>query len=249
MIRRSSCAALLLFFLADSVSIAQPQEQFPTGPKAGKELAEQLREMRLEPNTEMRGTLKILGREKKVPLIPFVFRTSDTSNGWSLTYETGSNAVVAAEKLTVIHTANASNRYEYAVAPAPGAPLGPVKILTGTNADIPLAGTDFWLSDLGFEFYHFPGQNRLKGELRSSVGCFVLESTNTNAAPGGYARVKSWITKEQNALLHADSFGTDGKTLKSFEVDSVKKGQVRSLIIYNRKIRSRTILEFEEKKE
>jgi hypothetical protein len=85
MIRRSSCAALLLFFLADSVSIAQPQEQFPTGPKAGKELAEQLREMRLEPNTEMRGTLKILGREKKVPLIPFVFRTSDTSNGWSLT--------------------------------------------------------------------------------------------------------------------------------------------------------------------
>ena len=249
MSRWSSTLALLLVFSTDSLSIALPQEQFPTGPKAGKELATQLREMRLEPSTEMRGTLKILGREKKVPLIPFVFRTSDSPDSWSVTYETGSNAVVAAEKLTVIHTANAPNRYEYAIAPAPGAPLGPSKQLSGTNADIPLAGTDFWLSDLGFEFYHFPDQNRLKGELRSSVGCFVLESMNTNAAPGGYARIKSWITKEQNALLHADAFGTDGKTLKSFEVDSVKKGQVRSLIIYNRKIRSRTILEFEEKKE
>ena len=47
---------------------------------------------------------------------------------------------------------------------------------------IPFAGSDFWIADLGLEFFHWPEQKVLKKEFRRNCSCVVLESTNPNPA-------------------------------------------------------------------
>ena len=53
----------------------------------------------------------------------------------------------------------------------------------------PFAGSDFWLCDLGLEFFHWPQQKVLKKEFHRQCACTVLESTNPNpSADGLFAR-------------------------------------------------------------
>ena len=137
--------------------------------------------------------------------VPVTCTTTLTTTNWSVTYATDATVSNGAEKLTVIFSTNAPNQYIYARALAPDAPLGEAKTLSGAEADIPLAGSDFWLSDLGFEFYHWPDQVRLKGQMHRSRPCFVLQSVNPHPAPGGYARVLTWVDKDSGQPLQAEA--------------------------------------------
>ena len=224
-------------------------EDLPKGPEGGRRLAQELCELRPMADTNWHGVLKISGRNHKTISIPIAceWRTGEAT--WSVAYLTTATNSTPAESLKIIFSTNAPPQYFYSRAPSPGAALGEVRQLSGTNADIPLAGSDFWLSDLGFEFYHWPGQNFLKWELRRSTGCDVLESTTPNPAPASYGRVKVWIEKEHRAPLQAEAYGADGRLLKEFELGSIEKvrGQyeLKDLKISNRQTGSRTQLQFD----
>lgn len=238
----------LLTFGLTRISM-RAQDISPTGPEAGRNLAAELRSIRPPEEFKWSGILKILGRGRKSVSVPIACQTTLTATNWSVTYFASATESGGAEKLTVMFSTNGPNQYLFARASAPGAPLGEEKILTGAEADIPLAGSDFWLSDLGFEFYHWPDQVEQKGEMRRGRPCFVLESSNPHPAPGGYAKVVTWVDKDSRQPLLAEARGEDRKLMKEFEVGSVEKVHgnyaVKNLRMFNDKTGSRTELDFD----
>ncbi len=258
MIRRRSFIHLaLILILTFGLNVlrvaAQADDEFSQGLDGGAKLAERMRSLQPEENANWRGTFKILHRKQKVPPIPVSCQTSSSGASWSVIYATDATGAMGAEKLTVIHSTNGPNQYSYARAASPGVSPGEPLQLTGAAADVPLAGTDFWLSDLGFEFYHWPQQRLLKGDIRSGKSCYVLESVNPSASAAGYARVVSWIEKEHVAPLIIEAYRADNtnKLFKEFALGSFKKNkdtgryELKSLQIDNDRTGSTTMLEFD----
>lgn len=239
--------ALCSFLFCTSTLFAQDA---PTGPEAGKELAAELRSMQPVENLKWRGTLKISGRDRKTTSVPILCETTlGTNGGWSVMYLASATAGAGSEKLTVNFSTNAPNQYIYARSATPDAALGESKTLTDGEADTPLGGSDFMLSDLGFEFYHWPNQVRLPGQMRRGRPCYVLESENPHPGANGYSRVVTYVEKESGQPLEAEAYGPDKKLLKEFELGSVMKingrYQVKDLKMFNRKTGSRTYLDFD----
>src|SRR5579871_1424026 len=160
--RREGAVTFFLLLCLAFLPMLHAQEELPPaeGPEAGRELAAHLLSMQPAEIAKWRGTLKISANHKTIS-VPMLCETFPGSPDWSVMYLAGSTSVSGSEKLTIIFSTNAPSRYVYARAPKPDAPLDPPKTLTGAQADIPLANSDFWLSDLGFEFYHWPDQVRL----------------------------------------------------------------------------------------
>jgi hypothetical protein len=123
--------------------------------------------------------------------------------------------------------------------------------LRGQEAMITFANSDFWLSDLGLEFFHWPQQKVLKKEVHRSCGCTVLESTNPNPTTNGYSRVVSWIDNDSLGIVEAYAYDVNGKKLKAFYPKSFKKVngqyQVQSMVMENLQTKSKTWLEFDLK--
>ena len=200
------------------------QGQDTLGPEAGRKLAAELRSMRPEENSKWQGTLKIK-RNHKTSTVPIFCQTSlgATDSSWTVMYLTSATDAIGAEKLTVGFSTNGPNQYSLAVAASPGGPLGEPMQLNGSAADVPLASSDFWLSDLGLEFYHWPQQERLAGDRFGGRPCYVLESTNPQPKAGGYSRVKTWIDQETGAPVEATAYGIDNKPMKIFELRHFRK--------------------------
>ena len=116
---------------------------------------------------------------------------------------------------------------------------------------MPFANSDFWLCDLGLEFFHWPGQKIVKKEFARGRGCMVLESTNPST--NGYSRVLSWIDEESGGIVMERAYDAQDRLLKEFYPKDVKKvkgqWQVESLEIDNVQTGSRTRLEFDLEKE
>ena len=112
------------------------------------------------------------------------------------------------------------------------------------------AHSDFWLCDLGLEFFHWPQQKVLPKttNLKRGRDYTFLESTHPNPPTNGYSRVLSWIDKETGGILAAEAYDANGKLLKEFEPKSFKKvnGQweLQEMEIRNVQTGSRTRLEF-----
>jgi Outer membrane lipoprotein-sorting protein len=242
-----NAVAALLFCISGFGTRAQ--DVSPTGPDAGRELAAMLRSLSPTEAVKWSGVLKIAGRDQKMPPVPIQCETKPGETNWSVTYWTAGTKTMGAEKLTIVFSTDGPNQYIYAQAAVPDAELGKPRILSGAEADIPLAGSDFWLSDLGFEFYHWPNQVRQPGQMRRSRPCNVLESSNPHPAPGGYSLVRTWVEKESNQPLQAEACGADQKVMKEFELGSVTKinghYEVKDLKMFNRKTGSRTYLDFD----
>ena len=255
--RRSVPACVFLLVLAFSLNplrvAAQEGDEFLQGPDGGAKLAERMRSLQPEENAKWRGTFKILHRQQKFPPIPVSCETTSTPTSWSVVYAADATSASGAEKLAVLHSTNGPNQYIYARASSPGGSLGEPQQLAGAAADVPLAGSDFWLSDLGFEFYHWPQQRLLKGDMRSGKPCYVLESVNPSPSAAGYGRVVSWIEKEHVAPLIIEAYRADNtnKLFKEFALGSFKKDkatgryELKSLQIDNDRTGSTTLLEFD----
>jgi Outer membrane lipoprotein-sorting protein len=121
--------------------------------------------------------------------------------------------------------------------------------LTEAGIWAPFTDSDFWIADLGLEFFHWPGQKILKHEDKRTRACAVLESTNPNPSPGAYSRVMSWIDNETLGIVHAEAYDADGKLLKVFDPKSFKKvnGQweLQDMEIRNVQTKSRTSIKFD----
>ena len=173
---------------------------------------------------------------------------------WRNEYLTSAIDGKGAEHLTIVHSAKGPNEYLYAKAPTPGAPLGEEKKLTGTEANIPFANSDFWLADLGFEFYQWPKQIKHPSEMRRSRVCYVLESINPNPGKGGYSRVITWVDIDsykqgQGGIIQAEAYDESNRLYKEFSLGHFRKidGQwmLEDMEIINRKDGTRTKVEYD----
>ena len=217
--------------------------------REGQELAEELRSAVPEEDVILTGVLKIRSRKQAVTNdIPVIFRMV-AGEPWEVIYETLPTSSTPPEKLIVRHHTDQPNQYLYARAASPGAPLPALRELEPAEANIPLAGSDFWLSDLGLEFLHWPIQRRLKGDMRLGRSCHVLESVNP--AGGKVVRVKSYIDRETGGVLIADAYDQNDRPVKEFSLSgsSFKKvngrWQLEKMEIYNPQDRSTTVLKFD----
>jgi len=224
----------------------------------GRQLAQQLLTERPAECTN-HGVLKIRDANGHRSEIPVNCQVLVTATNWQSIYEAGTTNQVMT--LWVVHAAGRLNEYFYRTNSAGPVPvLGDIPILghlfhstplSGAELMIPFAGSDFWIADLGLEFFHWPAQKVLKKEFRRNCSCMVLESTNPNPATNGYSRVDSWIDEESGGIVMADAYDAQGKLLKEFYPKEVKKvkgqWQVESMEIDNVQTGSRTRLEFDLK--
>src|SRR5690606_32384207 len=108
-----------------------------------------------------------VGRDRRE--IPVRFTVIPNDTGRVETYE----ATLGQEVLrcTIVHSNGEPNRYTLVNGDER-------KELSGNQAMIPFAGSDFWLGDLGLEFLYWPEQRLIRREMRRGQACSVLESVN-----------------------------------------------------------------------
>ena len=258
--RRSRCGKAFPWFLGIlAISLTT------TGPAAtatndlseaviqGRQLARQLCEAQPAENFTNSGVLTIQDAKGRNSEIPVNCEVIVTPTNWQSIYDIrriNTNETHAAwETLIVTHSGNGPNRYQFHKVFLKSEIFGPVNTnLSGEQTMIPFADSDFWIADLGLEFFHWPEQKILKHEMRRGRACKVLESTNPHPSPNGYSRVVSWIDNETLGLVQAEAYDAKGKLLKEFYPKSFKKvnGQweLQEMEIRNDQTGSRTRLEF-----
>jgi hypothetical protein len=234
----------------------------------GRQLAQKLCEISPAANLTNTAVLEI-HREGTNPTYPVQFKTILTEANWSssykvsyIHYDNSNNFGDKNETLTVIHANDQGNAYKISYVLQYGtkllgrvASVGPnavgTRILSGDQIMAPFADSDFWICDLGLEFFHWPDQKILRHEDKRTRACAVLESNNPNPGPGAYSRVDSWIDNETLGLVHAEAYDANGKLFKVFDPKSFKKvnGQweLQDMEIHNVQTKSRTSIKFDLK--
>jgi Outer membrane lipoprotein-sorting protein len=247
-------AALILFFAIGAT--AQTTNPLSYAEIQGRQLAQQILEQKPTEEFTQRGILRIRDGLGNVTNIFILFQTRIDAIVWRTVYiarpTTNDEPSV---RLEIVHESDKANRYLFyqntSGLPAlidhsiPKIALDKIRIMR------PFVNSDFWLADLGLEFFHWPAQKILKKENRRGRGCMVLESTNPDPSPNGYLRVVSWIDEESGGIVHAEAFDAQNNLLKEFDPKSFKKvkGQweLRDMEIRNVQTGSRTRIQFDLK--
>ncbi len=241
-------ALVVLGLLAVLGAAAATTNELSDAEIQGRKLAQQILQQQWPvTNFTQTGTLKIRDAKGKRTEIPVRFQISVAgmnASSWSGDYEvTATNSPV---RLVIVHTDDQPNAYRLSE-------NGGSKELEGNKAMIPFAGSDFWMADLGTEFFHWPQQKLIKQGVWNSRAYSILESTNPDPSTNGYARVVSRIDSESGGILHAEAYDARGKKLKEYDTKTLKKvngqWQVEEMDINNGQNDSRTRLEFDLKKE
>jgi hypothetical protein len=224
-----------------------PRKQLLSDPVQGKAIVEEVLSQRPE-SSELYGVLRIRDGEGRRFEIPMRYSVVTGDETWRGVYETKSSGNIPAERLVIIHHADGPNEYFYSRAEKPGETPPDPESLPNEKIWAPLAGTDFWIGDLGLEFLRWPEQVLVDKEMRKGRSCRVIESINPKLEAGGYARVRSWIDLETGGLVLAEGYDSQNKLLKEFAVRTVKKVngryQPKEFEIRNDQTDSRTRLEF-----
>lgn len=257
-----SLLAILLFI---SAATAQTTNGLSDAEIKGQQLAQEILSQRPAENTVNKAIMQIRdesGHRSEVPIVCRNVVTISVANtniiipDWQTFYQ--ATLTNKTEYLRVTHTTSLTNIYSYSTNASDAVPvLGDVPILghlfrshqiSGEELMSPFARSDFWIADLGLEFFHWPEQKVLKQETRRTRRCTVLESTNPNPTPGAYSRVVSWIDNESQGIVHAEAYDVNDKLLKVFDPKSFKKvkGQweLKDMDIRNVQTGSRTRIEF-----
>jgi hypothetical protein len=237
-------AAIALFLAAAGLGVpAASEPTLPPGadPKqVAQELVQNLRSAMPQEDSVLTGVLKIRQRDGTTRAVPIECTIEAGEKSWRAGYQTfATNG--APERLAIVHWPNKPNDYSY------GRGTNEPRPVAAAQANIPIGGSDFWLTDLGLDFLHWPQQRIIKTEMRKSRWCNVLESINPKAGPGAYGKVISWLDKETGGPLLAEAYDANNKELKNFELKSVKQGQLHEISIYNPQTKSTTRLEFDIK--
>ncbi len=238
-------AILAAMLLLSAAAKAETTNALSDSEIQGRKLARQLCEARPAENFTNTGVLKIRDAKKNWQEVPVRFQIAVVEaepSSWEACYETtGTNHL----QLTISHSANRSNRYRLLT-------NGESASLTGSETDVPFAGSDFWVGDFGLEFLFWPDQKILKKEFHDNCASIVLESRNPHPSDKGYSRVVSRIEEESGGVMEASTYDVSGRLLKDFRVKNMKKvngrWQVELVIMDNVQTRTRTQLEFDLKK-
>jgi outer membrane lipoprotein-sorting protein len=258
-------AMILLFAFC---ATAETTNTLPDAEIQGHQLAQQLLQQQPVTNFVQTGVLKIRdaqGKRSEIPIVckivvtVFVAGTNITIPDWQTFYQAA--LTNQSEYLRVIHTTGLTNLYSYSTNASDAVPvLGDIPLVghlfgshqvSGPALMSPFAGSDFWIADLGLEFFHWPAQKVLKKEVKRSRGCTVLESTNPDPTTNGYSRIVCWIDSETLGIVQAQAYDAQGKLLKEFYPKDIKKvkgqWQVESMEIDNVQTNSSTWLKFDLK--
>jgi hypothetical protein len=223
----------------------------PSSNPEGQALAAELRSARPSESMEVQGSLKIRDADGKRTRVPFRYRFVYGEKTWQNIYQTEPTRDVPAERLQVVHTDGEPNRYLFSRGRGNPESTAESVALAGDELMVPFARSDFWITDLGLEYLHWPEQRiveEAKIRMRKGRPCKVLESINPRPGAAGYTRVRSWIDTEKRQPILAEAYGPDNKLIKEFEIGTVAKlngqWQVKDLEMSNAQTDSRTILEF-----
>lgn len=250
---------IMLGLLAALAATAATTNELSDKQVQGRQLVEQILQQWPATNVTQTAVLKIRSPEGRRSEIPLKCEVVVTATNWVNRYEAkfGSNATDITT-LIVTHSSEGSNSYVLfddgkTAGIGRGASIHVGMGVSGNRTMIPFANSDFWLADLGLEFFHWPDQKLVKRVVRSSRGCSVLESTNPDPSTNGYSRVVSWIDSESLGILHAEAYDAKGKLLKEYDTKKLKKlkgqWQVEEMEIDNDQTGSRTWLVFDLKRD
>ena len=197
-----------------------------------------------KPASTNTGSLKIRKANGEQRQIPMRFEIWSTTNSSTSLYEAKDPGPPRREtRLTVVRADGQPTRYLLSENDRPP------QTLTGNDAMVPFAGSDFYIADLGLEFLQWPQQRLTKKEMRRSRFCEVLESTNPHPSVEGYSRVVCWVEQESpHGIVHADAYDSMGKIFKRFDPTEFEKVQgqyqLQEMEIRNLKADSKTRIEF-----
>jgi hypothetical protein len=196
------------------------------------------------------GTLVVRDANDKRIETPIRWLTKvEDTNTWHDVFETQAVVGQPAQRLIITHVAGGTNRYALATATAQTNAFPPPKALTREQIFKPFVGSDYWIADLGLDFYHWPTARIVKTEMRQGRSCRVVECINPSPAPGAYNRVLCWIDFQSGGLVRAEAFDEANKRLKVFSVRKIKRiegrVQLREIEMRNDQTDSSTVLEFE----
>jgi Outer membrane lipoprotein-sorting protein len=245
--------AMILFFAFGAR--AETTNDLSDAEIKGRNLAQQLADVRPTENFTNTGTLKIKDAKGKSSEILIKFLVVVEATNWLSIYEGAETNSETGDKLRIIHQESLANKYAIVHVCGPRTTLlqlddwGVSPLSDEAETTMPFCRSDFWLADLGLEFFHWPAQKILKKEVHRSRGCTVLESTNQNPSTNGYSRVVSWIDEESLGIVEAYAYDANGKLLKDFYPKDFKKvdgqWQVQTLVMENVQTGSRSRLEFD----
>jgi hypothetical protein len=246
----SAVAAILFFAVA---ATAQTTNGLSDAEMEGRALAQEIVAQRLATNfLFMTGFIKIQKPNEPSVEVPLQVKSTVTESYRDITYWTMTNNKYA-DALTISHN-NANELFLWkacqfkSISQTCKVPVV-YCIVTNNQTMTSFANSDFWICDLGLEFFHWPEQKIIKKEFARGRGCMVLESTNPNPSPNGYSRVDCWIDEETLGIVQAKAYDANGKLLKEFEPKSFKKvnGQweLQDMEIRNVQTGSRTQIKFD----
>ena len=209
----------VILFLAPGVR-AQTTNALSPSEIQGQQLAAEILAATPVTNFTQTGILRI-HNSSGTTNIPITFRTEVDQGIWQVIYDAKMSGTW--DSLKIVHQNGQPNQYLYYSAPAGSVISGQMHSLSQDQIMAPFAGSDFWIADLGLEFFHWPEQKVTGHETRRTRACAVLESDNPNPSAGGYSRVVTWIDNETLGIIYAEAYGVNGKLLKVFEPKRLKK--------------------------
>jgi hypothetical protein len=214
----------------------------------GRALVAGILSQRPAQNLTNTGVLKIRDGQGRRIEIAVDFVLSVTESNWWAVYSTRVPTKEHYAAVTIVHSESGPNHYTIPNVSRPPNDTNDILRLSGNQIFGSFAGSDFFMADLGIEFFYWPEQKLLKSELRKSRLCRVLESINPQPAPGAYSRVVSWIDDESLGIIHAEAYDFQNKLLKEFDAKKIKKvkgeWQLEEMEISNVQTGSRTQIEF-----
>jgi hypothetical protein len=240
-------AAAAILFLAFTAA-AQTSNGLSPAEIQGRQLASELLLETPVTNLTQTGVLRIRNSQGTTN-IPVTFETEIAPAFWRLIYcATPSDNPKKPDYLIIIHQIGQPNQYYLRKGAETIRGTQTLTNMTQSQIMSPFARSDFWIADLGLEFFHWPDQKVTGHESRRMRDCTVLESHNPNLSAGGYFRVVTWIDKQTLAIIHAEAYDANDKLLKVFDPKSVKKvngqWQLEDIEIRNVQTHSRTWIRF-----
>jgi hypothetical protein len=259
-----SAVAAMIFLIAVGAT-AETTNDSSEAEIQGRALAEKILAQQPTVNFTNKAFLEIRDNNSSHTNFVVNYKGIVLSNSWQSIYEIGPinllphNSRLSQLKLFINHIENQTNSYKFEVGvfeinnSTRNTIISTSGTLSGQDLLTPFAFSDFWICDLGLEFFHWPEQKVLKHDMKRGRACEVLESTNPNPSTNGYSRVVSWIDNETLGIVHAEAYDFKNKLLKEFDPKSFKKvnGQweLQEMEIRNDQTGSRSRLEFDVKKE
>jgi len=216
----------------------------------GKALVHEILTLMPAEGSQILGLLKIRPPEGNIIEVPIRMTVRPVEGGWDDNYETQPANGKPGEVFIVKHRGTNANEYLFG---AYNTPEEKPQLMQLTPDELyrPLAGSDFFLMELGLEFLHWPAQKIVKKEMRKSRSCRVVESVNPDPKPGAYRRVLTWIDLETSGIILAEAYDYQNKLLKEFSIQKFdrKEKRLREMQIRNDQTDSRTRLELNFKVE